>query len=156
VSNFQQIPVGWNAVSLYCYAWGDGNGAGDPNDATLSYSVYVCDYFGGAKSVAKGTGTVGAVQLSDNPTTGDTTLPLTGVDAFAGVNDVNFCWVDTFSLSAGDIWKGTTTASGEDGDETGGNIASLELDLFGSWMICVKTTAITNASAVVWLMKPSY
>ena len=52
VSLFTPIPPEWNIVILSFYGYGDGTGAGDPNDATFSFDVQVCDLYGGIESVS--------------------------------------------------------------------------------------------------------
>jgi len=94
---FVTIPPQWNNVKLSFYGYGDGTGAGDPNNATFSYDVHLCDLFSGAITVSVGnTGVIGAQQISHNPTT--------GVAFASGAVDPNYCWADT--LAAGTIRPG--------------------------------------------------
>jgi len=151
VSGFQYIPAGWNSLSLSAYAFGDGSTVGDPNAGTLSYSVYVCDYFGGASLVCSGTGAIGSRLLSHNPATGTTAAPATSCDAFLGTADPNYSCMDTLVNTA--VWKDDVNVMGAGGTD---DAVSINFNAFGSHLICVKTTALAGVTAIVWIMKPNY
>lgn len=87
---FIPIPPEWNIVNLSFYGWGDGTGGGDPNNATFSYDVHLCDVYGGTITISTAnSGVVGAQQLSHNPDTGD--------ELYSGAVDPNYCWADTIT-----------------------------------------------------------
>ena len=88
-TNFVRIPVEWSNIALSFYGFGDGSGAGDPDGATFSYDVYVCDVFGGWEAVVTGsTGTIGGMQLSHFPSTG-TAVSTTLLTSYSWCDDLN-------------------------------------------------------------------
>jgi len=64
------IPAEWNHVSIGFLAYGDGNGAGDPNAGVFDCNVYIVDTYGSWDHVAEFSVAVGELEATHNPVTG--------------------------------------------------------------------------------------
>ncbi len=135
LTTFTEIRPEWNAPSLSFYGYGDGTGIGNPNDATFSYDIYLCDLYGGWECVSSAnSGTIGAQRLSHNPET--------GAELRGGVVDPNYCWAD-------DLNEGTTkwakTIAYSDYQSTDGR-AKTKFDRMEAYGIYVRIYDMTGQS----------
>lgn len=129
------VPVEWGNISLSFYGYGDGDGTGSPNNATFSFDVFLVDLFGGIETVSLGnTGTIGAQQLSCDPTEG-TELNNTAVSA-------NYCWADTIEMGAP---KTTSTIARSD-YQGGDGLAKVKFDRHSAYGIYVRIYNMTDQS----------
>ena len=134
-STFFPINPEWNVVELAFWGYGDGTGVGSPNNATFSFIVYLCRPYSNAKVAYSGTGRIGAMQMSVNPTTGISFRD--GDEA-----DPNNCWTDTIDPNGnGDTWISQVTLAEEGGNDS---LATLSLDVqgyYGIWVLIKDMTA---------------
>lgn len=127
-----EIPSSWNTISLAFYAYGDGNGGGDPNGGTFSWRIYVCRKCGPAQLVAYGTAAVGEMVLSHDPTDG-TVLTLTNED---------YKWAELPVLTAS-VWPSSADVSGTTDD-----VGTINFDPLGAWGFYVEITSLANATTL--------
>lgn len=133
---FIAISPWWNTVELTFYGYGDGVGDGSPDGATFTFMVYAARWYGGAKKVYEGVGTVGAQQMSVNP--------VTEASLNSGAADSDYCWVDTIDPNGnGDEWISDIQLSGNAGND---GIATASFDLNGYTGIYVYIKDMTAQS----------
>jgi len=136
---FKRLDPTWNTAEFAFYCYGDGDGDGDPNTSTFDFRIHAARWYGGAKLVYEGYAQCGEVALSCDPTDGS--------QFNSGSLDPNesYKWVDTIDPNgAGDAWISDVGLSGNAGTETGGNIATLSVDLNGYWIVWVEITNMTS------------
>jgi hypothetical protein len=144
VTDFNQIPENWNTMSFQFYGYGDGDGAGDPENTTFTATIYFVSWFGCAQQVAILTGTIGAVQISNNPAKG-----AFGDAGAAFTTQSNYKMADTLAITAGsEKWYYTgrvTDGLGADG------VSSYDVDAYGACGVRVIITgmALQNVTNVV-------
>ena len=126
-SSFYYIDPGWKTSSISFIAYGDGDGAGDPVDGSFSYKVFMCRPYSSAKQVCFGDATVGTLQASHNPETGQT------------ITDSK--WVELPTVTS--TWRVAATASGTTNDI--GNVNVVTTNEFG---IYVEVTSLTDISTL--------
>jgi len=100
------IPATAEYVKVCFYGYGDGNGTGDPCDASFNFTLYVADYGSGAQIIADANATIGAQQLSHNP--------VTLTELHSGDPNENYCWADTIGTLTED-WPGTPAGYNDGG-----------------------------------------
>lgn len=133
---FHAVPPEWSNVMISFYAYGDGVGAGSPNNGTFDFSVYVARKFGGAMLVcSQNDATVGACQLSHVPNSG-----------IAGsLPNTDFCWVDTTAIT--NDWPTGVLEGNDDGAD---EIATLSFDMLGHRGIYIIVNDMTNVTSVTY------
>lgn len=133
ISSFIPIDTSWNEPCLSFYGYGDGDGAGDPNGATFSYDVYVCDLYGGMKPVVLGnTGAIGEQTLSHDP--------VEGTELNSGSISSSYKWADTMAEGTCH-WGYSPTYSNYEGDN---GIAEIIFDRNKSYGIWVRIYDMTD------------
>lgn len=135
------VPVmkAWNTVSLSFLAYGDGDGAGDPNDATIGYTAYMARRGGSLEFVCSGSPTVGAVLASS--------LPWDETEA-AVLDPNDHKWAE----------GGATLVTAEGWDTPVGytlradEVGKVSWDTHGAGYVYVRVTAMTSISTVYVMM----
>ena len=115
-----------SSINFLCY--GDGVGPGDPSSGTFSFKVFTCRQYGSAQLVCSGDVTVGTLEASHNPQTGQT------------VTDSQ--WAEG-QFTVTDVWKVSVGASG-----TTNEMGSLNWYTLNELGFYVEITALTNLSSV--------
>lgn len=134
------IPIDpkWSIVELGIYGYGDGSGAGSPNNGTCTILVYACREYGNAKQVYEGAVTIGAQQMSNNP--------VTGAVLNSGTVSTDYCWADTVDANGvGAVWVSSIVLSGDNGAD---NVASISFDMNGYWGLYVYVKDISSITTV--------
>lgn len=136
-ANGVEIPLEWSWLCLSVYAY-DTNGGCDGNTATIY--IYGCEYQGGIRTIGYGNLTIGTVQLSHNPISGD------ALNATATA-DPNRCWMDTYTALDSGIWTQAIKLSGAGGSDPNGNIAGIWFDRLNLYKIWVDVNNATFGGA---------
>ena len=135
-TTFLRLPVSWRKISLAAYAYGDGDGGGDPNDGWFSAKVYVCRQYSSAQLLAEAERvTIGELQLSHDPTDGDALT----------VSNEDFKWAEgSFAFDYGrPPWHSL-------GNDDGIGIA--QFDTVDEYALWVEITNLTNISTLYVLV----
>ncbi len=130
---FVPIPAEWRNLAISFIGYGDGTGPGSPNNTTFTYTIFTIDYFGGARKICAGTGTIGAQQLSHHP--------CTGVSLNSGAPNVNYCIADDLNETAQFV---TQRDIGYSDNESGDGWASVEFDRYEAYGLFVEITSMTG------------
>jgi hypothetical protein len=102
-------------LSIYAY---DSNSVPDGNTGTIY--IYGCEYRGGAKLIGYGNFTIGSVQLSHNPVSGNALN--------SGAASSSYEWADTYTaLDSGGLLTNVRSRGGS-GTDPNGNIMNIEFD----------------------------
>jgi hypothetical protein len=137
-SVFHAIPSSWSNVTISFYAYGDGTGAGSPDNGTFDFAIYTARAYGGAILVcSQNDATIGACQLSHVPNSG----------VAGSLPNTDFCWMDTCSVT--DTWP-TDVAEGNNGG--GDEIAEVCFDPLGSRGIYIIVNDMTNVTSVTYVI----
>lgn len=135
-SVFHAVPPEWTNVSISFYAYGDGDGAGSPNNGTFDFAVYVARKYGGATLVcSQNDAVVGACQLSHVPNSG----------VAGSLPNTDFCWVDTTAVTHD--WPTGVLEGNDDGAD---EIASINFDMLGHRGIYIIVNDMTNVTSVTY------
>jgi len=136
---FVRIDPTWNYMQFAFYCYGDGDGDGDPNGADFDFRIHAAKWYGSSELAFVGYAQCGEVELSCDPTDGS--------QFNSGSLDPNesYKWVDTIDPNGvGEDWISEVQLSGNSGTATGGNVAKINLDLNGYWIVWVEITNMTS------------
>lgn len=142
LTTFKEIPVTWNAVSLSFYGYGDGSGSGDPNGATFSYDVYVCDLYGGMEAVAlNNTGAIGEQELSHD-------YENTALNS--GAVNSSYKWADTLAEGTR-YWSTAMLYSNNGGNSNRAKVKFDRQESYGIWVRIYNMTAqpVTSITCIM-------
>lgn len=121
----------WEKTFVSFLAYGDGDGAGNPQGGTFSFSIYAIKEFGSAQLVCSGTATVGSLEASHDPATGQAVSPTS-----------NYKWVQ-IPVLATDAWRTAVAMTGATNDL--GNVC---WSSYHDWGTLVQITSLTGITSV--------
>jgi hypothetical protein len=145
LANFHPLDSRWSNVEVLFYAYGDGDGVGDPDGGTCDFQVFVASEYGGAVAVCTANDAVfGKQQLSHNPNT--------GVAFWSDVADPNYTWMDTCTTTTilTDLWS-VGVQQGNEGGADG--VTTLQFDTLGAKGIYVLVNDMTNVTSVTYVIR---
>lgn len=129
------IPEEWDSISLSVYAYGDGDGAGDPHGAVFDANLYVAHEYGSAIHVCRFSGEVGNLQMSCDPVSGP------GSEYNGGAASTDYKWAQGPFVLNESFWRTPIYMSGKaDG------IGELNFNHNGATKIRVQFDNLADAS----------
>jgi len=133
-ATFMPVHRDWERAFLGFLAYGDGDGAGDPENGTFSYAIYSVRSNGSAQLVANGTCSVGSLQASHDPVAGQLFSLAT------------YKWAERPVMSL-DAWRTNVCVSGTNDDM--GNLSWRTYHDFGIYCTISDMVGITSVSVYV-------
>ncbi len=141
VNNYVNLDPSESTITLSFFAYGDGDGVGNPASGTVDVNVFLVEPYGSWEKIASVSLTVGDLQLSHNPVTG----------AALDGSDPNYKWCDgagTDNLNNTNAWPTPVRLSGS----TDG-IFRLSVDTLGAQALVVRYDNIASLTRIYGVVK---
>lgn len=136
-----EIPPGWSTISVAALAYGDGDGAGDPNGGSFALKLYLGRRYGPGQVAATATWAVGELQAAHAPTA----LGAYAAGAALTVTDEDYKFGELPVVTT--YWRSDVVASG-----TSDDMGNINLDPMEEWGLFPEVTELSGITTLYLLI----